>query len=178
MTDETTVWGIHGGKGGDADSLFLNKNCVALGWHEMGDLSALPADREAFKAKVSTTFPRIKPAAIPNNAGQLYRFVHEMKTGDLVAYPSKTDRQIHIGRVTAQYQYAPHLESSYPNLRPVTWLRAIPRTSFTQGALYEIGSALSFFQLKNYADEFRLAVESKSIPTAPVSEDETVRAVT
>jgi restriction system protein len=174
---EVTIWGIHGGRTGDADSLFLNKNCVALGWHEMGDLGKLPADREAFKAKVATTFPRIKPAAIPNNAGQLFRFVHEMKTGDLVAYPSKADRQIHIGRVTAPYQYAPQLESSYPNLRPVTWLRAIPRTSFTQGALYEIGSALSFFQLKNYADEFRSAVDSEFVAAPPVIEDETVRAV-
>jgi hypothetical protein len=33
------IWGIHGGKTGDADSLFLKQNCVAIGWAKMGDLS-------------------------------------------------------------------------------------------------------------------------------------------
>ena len=29
---EPTIWGIHGGKTGDADSLFLKKSYVAIGW--------------------------------------------------------------------------------------------------------------------------------------------------
>jgi restriction system protein len=33
------------------------------------------------------TYPDAKPGAIPTNAGQLFRFVHEMQVGDLVAYP-------------------------------------------------------------------------------------------
>ena len=53
----------------------------------------------------------------------------------------------------------------------------MPRTSFTQGALYEIGSALSLFQLKNYAGEFRAAAEGRSVSTAPITEDETVTVV-
>jgi hypothetical protein len=31
---EQTVWGIHGGRTGDADSLFLKKKCVG-GWHKL-----------------------------------------------------------------------------------------------------------------------------------------------
>src|SRR2546430_16596788 len=84
MAEETTVWGIHAGQTGDANALFLKKNCIAVGWGEMGDLGKLRADREAFKAKVAEAYPRKKPGAIPNNAGQLFRFVHEMKTGDVV----------------------------------------------------------------------------------------------
>lgn len=38
---ESNLWGIHGGKIGDADTLFLKKNCVAVGWSKMGDLAAL-----------------------------------------------------------------------------------------------------------------------------------------
>lgn len=37
-----TLWGIHGGRTGDADGIFLKKNQVALGWDAMGDLAALP----------------------------------------------------------------------------------------------------------------------------------------
>lgn len=82
---DNALWGIHGGKTGDADSLFLKKNCVALGWAKIGNLSAIAADREAFKAAIANAFPDAKPGAIPTNAGQLFRFVHEMKVGDLVA---------------------------------------------------------------------------------------------
>ena len=35
------IWGIHADKTGDAASLFLTKNCMALGWQSMGDLSNL-----------------------------------------------------------------------------------------------------------------------------------------
>jgi restriction system protein len=91
-SSEVTIWGIHGGRTGDADRLFLRDNVVAVGWVKMGDLSAIRPDREAFKAKVAEVYPDAKPGAIPNNAGQLFRFVHEMKVGDIVAYPSRGDR--------------------------------------------------------------------------------------
>ncbi len=170
---EVTIWGIHAGKTGDADRLFLNENCIAVGWVKMGDLGVLNADREAFKAKVAETYPDKKPGAIPNNAGQLFRFLHEIKIGDIVVYPSKQDRQIHIGRVDGNYKYNPAKEPGYPNLRPVKWIRVFPRTHFSQGALYEIGSAMSLFQIKNYAEEFRAALEGKK-STLPIKEDDTV----
>jgi restriction system protein len=36
-----TLWGIHAGRSGDADGLFLRKGAIAVGWDEMGDLSAI-----------------------------------------------------------------------------------------------------------------------------------------
>jgi len=177
MTTETTVWGIHGGRTGDADSLFLNQNCVALGWHEMGDLSGLAADREVFKAKARAAYPAWNEPRIINSASQLFRFLHEMKVGDLVCYPSKADRQIHIGEVTGDYRYDESTSASYPHRRSVKRLRSLARTAFKQGALYEIGSALSFFQLKNFADEFRGAIQRQTTDTSLSTEDETVGVV-
>jgi len=164
------------GKTGDADSLFLKHNTIALGWATIGDLATLPADREAFKKKVTEVFPDKKPGAIPLDAGQLFRFVHELADDDIVVYPSKRDKQIHLGKVTGAYRYDPKLEPGYPNLRPVKWLRSYPRTHFKQGALYEIGSAMSFFQVKTYADEFIAALEGK-VESAEVEADETVALV-
>jgi restriction system protein len=174
---ETVLWGIHAGKTGDADNLFLKKNCVAVGWAKMGDLSKLKPDRDAFKARVAEVYPEKKPGAIPNNAGQLFRFVHEMKLGDIVVYPSKPDRQVHLGRVEGGYIYDPQTEPGYPNRRAVKWLRSVPRTHFSQGALYEIGSAMSLFLVRNYADEYRAALEGKAASPAPVAQDESVAAV-
>jgi restriction system protein len=52
-----------------------------VGWTKMGSLSALKPSRDAFKARVAEVYPDAKPGAIPNNAGQLFRFVHEMQLG-------------------------------------------------------------------------------------------------
>lgn len=173
----STIWGIHAGKTGDADSLFLKKNCIALGWTKMGDLSVLKPDRDAFKSRVVEAYPDAKPGAIPGSAGQLFRFVHEMKPGDLVVYPSKRDRQIHLGRVEGGYRYDPKTEPGYPNVRAVKWQRVVPRTQFSQGALYEIGAAMSLFLVKNYADEYRASIEGKAASVTSVAQDESVAAV-
>jgi Uncharacterized conserved protein len=177
MRKETaTIWGIHAGKTGDADTLFLKHNLIAIGWVEMGDLSGIKPDREAFKQRFAETYPNGKPGAIPTSAGQLYRFVHEMKRGDMIVYPSRRARQIHIGEVIGDYKHDPSLDDTYPQRRQVKWLRSLPRSQFTQGALYEIGAAMSLFQVKNYADEFRAALEGKQVAT-PIAKDETVIAV-
>jgi restriction system protein len=176
IEQDITLWGMHAGRTGDADRLFLKRNFIAIGWAKMGDLSVLKPNREAFKAKAVEVYPDVKPGAIPTNARQMFRFVHEMRVGDIVIYPSKNDRQVHLGRIEGSYQYNPKPEPGYPNLRPVKWLRSIPRTKFTQGALYEIGSAMSLFQVKNYASEFIAALEGE--PIAPTAEtDETIAVV-
>jgi restriction system protein len=85
-----------------------------------------------------------------------------MKVGDLAIYPAKQSRQVHIGRVEGDYEYDTAPPAGYPNRRRVTWLKSAPRTHFSQGALYEIGSALSLFQVRNFADEFRALLEGRA----------------
>lgn len=173
---EKTVWGIHAGRHGVADSLFLTKGVIALGWSELGDMSKVPANRDAFKEKIQVTYPNFKPGQIPNAAGQPYRFVNEVKVGDLIVYPSKMDRQIHIGEVVGKYEYRTDLDSFFPNVRSVKWVKHLPRTAFSQGALYETGSAMSFFQIKNYSDEFISALEEKKTKSI-IPPDESVSVV-
>lgn len=174
---DDTVWGIHAGRTGDADLLFLKQNFIAIGWHAMGDLSTLAAEREAFKQRYVQAYPDAKKGGIATVAGVPYRFLHEMKIGDLVAYPSKQDKHIHIGRVEGEYRYEPSGEDSYPHRRKVKWLKHVPRLDFTQGALYEVGSALSLFQIRNYADELRAVLEGRTPAVVAVDQDSTVSAV-
>lgn len=179
MEQDTTLWGIHAGKTGDAEALFIEQKVIALGWAEIGDLTNLPHTREAFKSHYLSKAPHTKPAALPGSAGQLFRFVHEMKVGDLVAFPAKRTKTIHLGRIVGDYQYSPGKSKGYPNQRSVKWLKELPRTHFSQGALYEIGSALSLFTVKTYTEEFVAAIESKTVPKPiPAAEDQTVAEVT
>ena len=147
--DEKWLWGIHTYD----DNLFLKGGVIAIGWKEIGDLSLLPADREAMKAIYAKAYPDDPKGSIPTGVGMLYRFFHEIKEGDYVVYPSKMDRRINIGVVTGPYYFDPK-EEKYPQKRSIKWLKSLPRTAFSQGALHEIGSALSLFTVRNYAYEF------------------------
>ena len=94
-----------------------------------------------------------------------------MKKGDLIVYPAKKERMIHIGRVTSDYNFNNSKEPKYPHHRAVEWLKKALRTNFSQGALYEVGSAISFFQVKNYADEFIAVLEGAQQINTPSSDD-------
>ena len=129
------------------DNLFLQKNVIAIGWKDMGDLSKLPDNRDTFKEKYRNVYIDAKKGAIGTSAGMLYRFVHELQIGDYIVFPSKIDRKINIGTVESEYMYNPEA-NKYVQQRKVRWLKHLPRTAFSQGALYEIGSAMSFFSVK------------------------------
>lgn len=170
----TTLWCVRAGRHGEAHQFFLEQKVIALGWQEMGDLAPLKPTRDAFKEKVAKVYINKPAGAISNSTGQLYRYIHEMKCGDLVLYPSVVDRQVHIGKITGDYVYNPGANERYPQQRKVTWLKAVPRTKFTQGALYEIGSAMTFFQVRTYTDEFLKALEGKAPDIPPPIIDETL----
>lgn len=175
--DNETIWAVRAGKHDEARIFFLDEKhpVLALGWHEVPDLSKVADKREAFKRIIVETYPTANPGSIPNSAGQLFRFVHEMRDGELVLYPCKTDREIHFGRVTGPYSYSSN-NRSFPHQRPVKWIKSVSRLKFSQGALYEIGSALTIFQIKNYASEF-LTVLSGKKPDVPIKKDTTISQV-
>lgn len=171
--DDKRVWGIHTLD----DQLFLKNDLIAIGWHEIGDLSLIEANREAFKEKYTEVFPEAKKGNVANCTSMLYRFCHEVEIGDYVVYPSKINREVNIGIVEGPYVYDP-TQPNYVQTRKVKWLKHLPRTAFSQGALYEIGSALTFFMVKNYADEFLAALDKgfKKVSFTGLDEDETVGA--
>lgn len=174
--EEKRVWGVHT----QDDNFFLRNNVIAIGWHEFGDLRAVEATRNAFKDRYSVVYPDAKKGSIATSSGMLFRFCNEVQIGDYVVFPSKSNRMINIGIITGDYQYVPEAiatTNGYVQQRSVKWLKHLPRMSFSQGALYEVGSAMSIFTIKNYADEF-LAALDKDFHKKMVedSEDESVAA--
>lgn len=165
-TEEKRVWGIHTTN----DLLFLNNDLIAIGWKEIGNLLLIPTNRDAYKEKYTIVYPSAKKQAIANSAGMLYRFVCEVQIGDYIVYPSKINREINIGIVESDYIYNAD-EDEYVQQRKVKWLKNFPRIAFSQGALYEIGSAMSFFSVKNYADEFLGALD-KNFKAKDIVEDD------
>ena len=140
----------------------------------MGDLSQLSPSCDEFKEQFLKTYPNGKKGAVATSAGMLFRFVHEVQIGDYIVFPSKSDRKINLGVIEGPY-YHDDQPAIYPNRRKVRWLKLLPRTTFSQGALYEVGSALTFFQVRNYADEYIHAINgSRNPPILDTDTDETV----
>lgn len=172
MSDEIRVWGIHTMN----DNLFLKENVIAIGWREMGDLSVIGSTREAFKKKYTEVYADAKKGSISNGASMLYKFVYDIKVGDYVVFPSRSNREINIGQIIGEYTYDPN-EHEYVQKRDVKWLKHLSRTYFTQGSLYEIGASLTFFSVKNYADEFLSALDKNfKKKSQELTEDDSVGA--
>lgn len=164
------TWGMHT----QDDLLFLKESVIAIGWEELGDLSHLPKTKDALKAEYQKVFPDAKKMNVANCVGSISRFAFDMQIGDYIVFPSKFNREINLGVVEGDYYYEPNARI-YNHRRKVKWLNHLPRVAFTQGALYEVGSFTTCFEIKNYTDEFIGALD-KSFKTkkAETAVDETI----
>jgi restriction system protein len=165
-TSTPTMWSIHSGETGEAESLFLEHNYIAIGWAEMGHLGLLPSDKDAFKSKVEDAYPEDPAGASAQGAGQTRRFVYEMQIGDIVAYRPKapatgTVPLLFLGRVAGPYLYNPYIQRGYPNLRRVEWLRSVPASQFSKQALDEQGAWMSLSIIDDHAQEFLDALDGE-----------------
>lgn len=148
-SEDIKVWGIHT----QDDELFLEENKIAIGWKKIGDLSKIkPTSKDAFKEQYMKVYPESSKKSMLSSVGMLYKFIYEIEINDYVVYPSKKTRMINIGKVIGEYQYNEEARE-YVNQRAVKWLKHIPRASFTQATLYEIGAAMSLFTIKNNINE-------------------------
>jgi restriction system protein len=122
----------------------------------MGDLSQYDT-RDKMKSAMKKTFPDWKKAKIRSSYGQPYRFAHEMEEGDPIVYPVSPNSEIAIGRIDGPYRWAKDdedlFENDYCNVRPVEWLKQVPRTVFSQPALHSFGSFMSVSTSDDYLEE-------------------------
>ena len=115
------IWAVRAGNVGQADAIFIDRCQVAISSSDVeGDVSGLPPSRRAFREIVAKMTGASSAAAIPIRAGQLYRFVHEMRIGEHVIYPRKADRTLHWGTISGPYVYELEGDSDFSHRRRVT----------------------------------------------------------
>ena len=170
--EKPRIWAVRAA--GDADPIFLERDQIAINFAQAAeDLSALPPTRGAFKEMFGRAGDP-SSSAIPIQAGQLYRFVHELSIGDNVIYPRRADRSLNWGEIVGPYVFHAEAGNFYPHRRSVRWRARLSRDVFSQGALYELGATLTLFEVKSFADEFRRKFEDpgpRNDPASPSDED-------
>lgn len=159
-----TTWGIHN----DQASIDpVHDGAVRIGWDEVGDLSHIDPSRDAFKAAVRERMPSVSEGTLPSAAGTLYRFVHEVRDGDIVVCPDRKRRTLNIGRVTGEYEFRPGVEN-YKHWRPVTWVRTgVARTELSVAAQQELGSATTLFTVSTAEAEIGHLLAAPARDDAP-----------
>lgn len=149
--DMTAMWGIHNDALG---AELFDSGFVSISWDEVGDLTLIGPDQTAMKATVAHTYPEGKTGAIPGWASILVKFAFTLQPGDRVVAPYKRDRTLNFGVVSGPYEFHPEVPE-HRHRRPVRWVKTgVPRSLFPQAALFEIGSAITLFQVRRHAELF------------------------
>lgn len=165
---EKTIWGVHMAlEHGLAPK---ERSYVSIGWSAVGNLGDLQPTRDAYKAAYRQVYPDAKPGNVAVSAGVLYRFAVEMQPGDIVVFPCKADRTINIGTVDGPYRHDLAMPEDCPNVRPIRWIKSLPREEFSQPALYEMGSFLTLFEIRNNADEIIAAMRGEKYESADLDD--------
>ncbi|MCP4365303.1 MAG: restriction endonuclease [Planctomycetes bacterium] len=149
-----SLWLVRAGKHGEQEQGALDNNVVTIGWDQLKDLSNLK-DKESLAELYSKTYPVEKKTAASIRTGQVWRFIHEIQKGDLVALPLKTQSAIAIGKVKSDYEYK-ELTDNIRHIRHVEWLKIIPRSAFDQDILYSLGAIMTVCKIEKNNAETRV----------------------
>lgn len=139
-----TMWMVRAGEAGFRFEDFKDGSLVSIGWVELGDLSSLKSRDDFYKA-VAVTYSTASKARMAAYAGQVYRFVREIKIGDAVVTYDRSERIYLVGNVTGDYEYAPTVSAEQPNIRRVQWHGQVNRDALSVSARNSLGAISTLF---------------------------------
>lgn len=97
---------------------FYNAGIMAIGWGEIGDLTAF-ASKDEIKNKMKEL---IDPTLSYKNAAHAtWQFVNEMKVGDVIFVKKGRNQLVGRGVVASDYEYNEDRQDEYGNVRKVNW---------------------------------------------------------
>jgi restriction system protein len=145
---------VRAGRRGEQEDVAIEQGVVTIGWNELPDLSNIRTKKELERVYLQT-YPTAKKMQVANEVGQIWRFIREIRKGDLVALPLKKRSVIAIGEVIGDYEYK-ILSENVKHIRKVKWLKEISRTALDQDLLYSLGAFMTVCQIKRNRAEERI----------------------
>jgi restriction system protein len=149
-----TIWVIRAGQRSTAHGLFMERGFIALSKQTMGDLRLLPKKRQAFYEKYMSEHTDEGLSGIRGIGGKFFRFIHEVKEGDVILYPCLLDKKIYCGEVIGKYFYDENdKENEFPHRRKICWKGTFLKSALSELAKRELGAARTFFRFKKNTGE-------------------------
>lgn len=140
------MWKVNAGRRSVSASEFHTRGIVAIGWREGGDYSRAKTRLDVLEA-VRQAYPDKTDQQHKVSAGQIWRFLDEMKIGDRVMTYDPETRLYHIGQVTGPPVFAPQAIDALPLQRSVRWSDVVSRDLLSQSAKGRLGAILTLFKV-------------------------------
>ena len=143
MQKEGPIWMVRAGEGGSYIDDFRRLGVVGIGWAEPGDVRPGTPDTE-IASRFQKAYPDWSESTRRSSAGQVRRFVNELKEGQSVATYEPDRRRYLLGEIAGP----PAWRDERPQrTRRVEWLREVSRDSLTPSTKNSLGSTMTLFRL-------------------------------
>lgn len=161
-------WTVRTGRSGERTEWSFANGVVGGGWQEMPDLTNV-TDKEELRKIVTEVYGGSKNV-VANLTGQLWTLRTRIQHGDFIALPIRATSQVAFGQVMQGYKYLKDQDDpSRRHVIQVKWLKTdVPKSLLKQDMLYQLGSALTVFEVGNNDAAYRLekVMEGKADPGA------------
>lgn len=137
---------IRAGRGSENIEDFVRHGIVALGDKLLG---AVPPTikKEALLELYAEKYPDEKEGSRASWAGQLLRFIGEIKLGDEVVTFDRERRKYLLGKVTSEYHWDDKLIEDLPAVRRVEWTHEVSRDLLSTKTRNTLGAIQTLFKL-------------------------------
>lgn len=137
--------------------VFRNNNYIGIGWfdeinpiQEKWDLT----DKDFLKEKYREKYKEDANMRVNQNVGQIYRFINDLKIGDIVISPYNTNELL-IGKITGDLYFENDNSSPYPWRKKTEWIKdKVNRHSFSQPVQNTLRATLTCFEVKQKEEVF------------------------
>lgn len=142
------LWIYHGGKKDEFVPTAVEADAMALGWDEVDENLSTFKNKNSVLELVRKTYPDSSDGTINIWADQLYKFVTDIATGDLVVMRCKEKKGFFIGTVEGKY-YFDSSAPSFRHRRPVKWKKElVSRDIFGQDLIKLFGAPKTLSRIK------------------------------
>ena len=101
---------------------FQKEGYVGIGWYHNNPEGWDLADKDFLKLRYKELYPDDPYMRMNQNVGQVFRFVNELKVGDLVLSPFMDNRLL-VGKITSDLYFENDSTSPYPWRKRVDWFK-------------------------------------------------------
>jgi restriction system protein len=140
---------VRAGEGAYLIDDFKEKNYVAIGWNELGNINNISSKAE-LKELIKEKELYRKESQINTAAGQLYRFVFEIKKGDYVISYDPNNRFYLVGEVLTDCIYDKKI-GEYHKYRKVEWKGTVNRDDLKPSTKNTLGAISTIFSINENA---------------------------
>jgi restriction system protein len=150
---------------------FQKEGYVGIGWYHNNPEGWDLADKDFLKLRYKELYPDDPYMRMNQNVGQVFRFVNELKVGDLVLSPFMDNRLL-VGKITSDLYFENDSTSPYPWRKRVDWFKdTIDRHVLSVPLQNTLRSSLTCFKVSSSQEILvELGLATKAIGESQITD--------